>query len=82
MSAVSDFATKMKAHNQKTEQAITGLQSDNTALNEKIKALQASQGTLTAEDQGLLDEIENLAAGQTAKLEALDSLTPPTPPPG
>jgi peptidoglycan hydrolase CwlO-like protein len=77
MSAISDFADKLKVHTDKADAAIAGLVEDNATLNATIAALQASQGTLTAEDQALLDTIESIAAGQAAKLEALDALTPP-----
>lgn len=81
MSAISDFADKMKVHNDHVEQAITGLQGDVKNLTDQIAALQASVGKITAEDQALLDGIEARASTIHDKLDALDALTPPIMPP-
>lgn len=82
MSKISEFAEKVKAHNDKIDAAVAGVTADIAGLNEKIVALQATQGQITAEDQALLDDIEARGAAIAAKIEALDSLTPPVPPPG
>lgn len=81
MSAISDFAAKVQAHQDAEDTAIAGLTGDVQNLNAQIAALQASQGTITPADQALLDGIE--ARGQTIsdKLAALDALTPPVAPP-
>ncbi len=81
MSAISDFASKVKAHQDAEDAAIAGLTQDVQTLNDKITALQNSQGQITPEDQALLDDIT--ARGQTIadKLTALDALTPPPAPP-
>jgi|GEM_PF-6830018 len=81
MSAISDFADKMKAHNDKVDAAVAGLQGDVKNLNDQIAALQASQGQISAADQALLDAIEAKAGDVAAKLDALDALTPPAAPP-
>ncbi len=81
MSAISDFADKMKIHNEHVEDAVTGLQGDVKALKDQIAALQASQGQITPADQALLDGIEQKAADIHTKLDALDALTPPVVPP-
>ena len=80
MSAISDFAAKMKVHEDHIGVAISGLKDDVQHLNDQIKALQASQGVLTVEDQKLLDDIESKAAGLHEQLDALDALTPPVVP--
>lgn len=81
MSAIADFAAKVKVHQDKEDAAIAGLTQDVQTLNDKITALQNSQGTVTPEDQALLDDIT--ARGQTIsdKLAALDAMTPPPSPP-
>ncbi len=81
MSAISDFADKMKVHNDKVDAAITGLQGDVKNLTDQIAALQASQGQITPADQALLDGIESKASDISDKLDALDALTPPVVPP-
>lgn len=94
MSAISDFAAKQKAFNERLDNAVssvstsvTGLQGDIQSLNDKITALQNSSGTVTPEDQALIDQLEAQGGAIADKLEAassaltaLDELTPPTPP--
>ncbi len=80
MSAISDFAAKMNDHNNQVDAAIEGLTGDVGSLKDQITALQNSAGQITPEDQASLDAIEKRAQGISDKLEALDALTPPTPP--
>lgn len=80
MSAISDFAAKQNAFNDRMDTAITGLQGDVKTLNDLIEKLQNSAGQITPEDQALLDQIETRSDGIATKLEALDALTPPPPP--
>lgn len=81
MSAISDFADKMSAHNNQVDTAIVGLGADVQALKDQIAALQNSPGQITPADQALLDGIAAKAAAVADKLTALDALTPPSPPP-
>lgn len=80
MSAISQFAARQEAFNTRVDTAVTGIQADVKALTDKITELQNTAGTITPEDQALLDAIETRAAAITEKLEALDALTPPVPP--
>ncbi len=80
MSAISDFTTKLTAFFDRQDTAVADLQADVQNLTDQIAALQASQGTVTPEDQALLDAIQTRSETITAKLEALDALTPPAPP--
>lgn len=80
MSAVSEFAGKVTAHNDKIDAAVQGLTSDVADLKAQIEALQNTAGEITAEDQALLDGIESRAQGIVDKLAALDALTPPVAP--
>jgi len=82
MSAISDFAAKQKAFQDKQDAAVAGLTEDVQTLNDKITELQNTPGQITPEDQALLDDITARGAAITAKLEALDALTPPKPPVG
>jgi hypothetical protein len=80
MSAISEFATKQNAFNDRLDAAVTGLSGDVQALNDKITELQNTAGQITPEDQALLDNIQQRNEAIATKIEALDSLTPPTPP--
>jgi predicted nucleic acid-binding Zn-ribbon protein len=80
MSAISDFAAKQKDFNTRLDTAVTGLQGDIKALNDKITELQNTTGGITPEDQALLDELQAKAEEMATKLEALDALTPPVVP--
>lgn len=82
MSAISQFAEKQAAFNDKIDAAVTGLTEDIEALNDKIEELQNTAGEITAEDQALLDAIETRSDAIATKLAALDALTPPKPPVG
>lgn len=95
MSAISDFAAKQKAFNDRQGAAIdavvasaAGLTSDVKSLNDQITALQNSQGGVTPEDQALIDGLETQGDALATKLEgvssalaALDAQTPPVVPP-
>lgn len=81
MSKISEFAEKQNAFNDRVDAAVTGLQGDIQALNDKITELQNSPGQITPEDQALLDAIQTRSEGIAAKVEALDALTPPVVPP-
>ncbi len=80
MSAISDFKTKQDAFNDRMDKAIEGLQGDVKFLNDTIAALQASSGTVTPEDQVLLDQLTARGSAIADKLDALDAITPPAPP--
>jgi len=80
MSAIGDFAKKQNDFNDRMDKAVSGLQNDVKLLNDTIAELQSTQGAITAEDQALLDQIESRSDAIATKLEALDALTPPTPP--
>src|SRR5207249_3874071 len=81
MSAISDFADKVKAHQDKIDAAVDGLVQDVKTLNDKITELQNTPGPITPSDQALLDDIDARATAAADKLSALDSLTPPPAPP-
>lgn len=81
MSAISDFAAKVSAFQDRQDAAVTALQSDVKNLEDQIAALQNSSGAITPEDQALLDGIEARASAVSDKLDALDALTPPVAPP-
>lgn len=95
MSVISDYAAKQKAYNDRQSAAtdklgvgLEGITGDIKTLNDKITELQNSPGGVTPEDQKLIDEIEAQGEAVATKLEtaatafeALDALTPPTPPP-
>lgn len=95
MSAISDFAAKQKAFNERQAKAVddavaslAGLVGDVQTLNDKITELQNSQGGVTPEDQALIDDLQTQGEAVAAKGEALaaalaslDAQTPPAVPP-
>jgi hypothetical protein len=80
MSAISDFAVKQNAFNDRIDASITGVRADVTGLNDLILRLQNSPGPISPEDQASLDSLQVRGEAITAKLEALDALTPPVVP--
>ncbi len=82
MSAISDFAAKQKAFNDEVGSDLDAIQAAIQALNDKITALQNSAGTVTPEDQALIDQLQTDGAALAAKADALAGKTPPNPPAG
>lgn len=82
MSAISDFAAKQKAFNDEFSSDFDAVQAAIQALNDKIAALQNSAGTVTPEDQALIDQLENDGQALVSKADALANKTPPAPPAG
>ena len=80
MSKISDFAAAQSAFNDQMDAAITAIQADVKNLDDQIAALQASSGTITPEDQALLDGITAKSAELLAKVKAVDDMTPPVVP--
>lgn len=80
MSAISDFAAKMTTFFDQQDAAISDLQGDVANLNAQIAALQNSSGTITPDDQALLDGIQTRGQAVSDKLTALDAITPPVVP--
>lgn len=81
MTVLSDFITAMNGFMDRQDTAIADLQGDVKTLNDQIAALQASEGTLTQADQDALNAIQTRAGAIADKLQGLDDLTPPAPPP-
>ena len=77
---ISDYVNTAKAHITRMETAVTGIAGDITSLNDKIAALQNTPPVLTAEDQALLDEIQEMSAALASRVEEIDSLTAPVEP--
>ena len=80
MSAISEFAERQTAFNARLHAAIDGLVGDVASLNAKIEELQNTPGEITPEDQALLDQLQAQGEELTNRLEAVDNLTPPSPP--
>lgn len=78
--SIEQFATAQNAFNDKIDTAITGLEGDIALLNETISKLQTTPGSITPEDQALLDALQARGKAIADKLDALDALTPPVPP--
>lgn len=80
MTVISDYATKQTAYNARMETAIQGIGGDVRSLNDKITELQNSPGTVTPEDQALIDGLVTAGDALATRFEALDALTPPVAP--
>ena len=81
MSVISEFAGRVTEQFVTINEAAAGVAVDITNLNKKIEQLQNSSGVISAEDQALLNSIENLASTAATKLKALDEATAVTPTP-
>ncbi len=84
MSKIADFSAAVNTSFGAIATAVDGLVTDIKTLNDKITDLQNSAGTVTPEDQALLDAVQAQAAAVAEKLAALDAATeaPPAPPEG
>lgn len=80
MSAISDFAAKQNAFNDRQDAAVAGVTADVQFLKDEIIKLQNSPGPISPEDQASLDALQARAEAAVVKLEALDAATPPVPP--
>lgn len=78
MSKISEFATKQNEYNDKIDNHIFGLTGDIQSLKDEIQKLKDSLGdVISDEDKALLTGLETRSQIISAKLEALDALTPP-----
>jgi peptidoglycan hydrolase CwlO-like protein len=82
MSAISDFAVKQQAHNDKVSTDLDSIAAQIKTLNDLIAKLQSSPGTITPADQAMLDQIEAAGAALGTKADALAGVVaaPPAPP--
>jgi len=80
MSAISDFAAKQQAHNDKVSADLDAISTKVGDLNALVATLQNSSGAITSADQATLDKIEAAGKDLEAKADALAGVTPPVPP--
>lgn len=76
MSKISEFAVSQSVFQNRMDVAVTDLQGDVQLLTNEIAALQATSGSISTEDQTLLDNIQSRSSTIADKLDALDALTP------
>lgn len=81
MSVISDFAARVTQQFADINTEVEGITGDITSLKAKIEQLQNSTGEISAEDQALLNSIENLAGNVATKLKGLNEATAVTPTP-
>ena len=81
MSAIKEFSEKVTTAFDEIGASVDGVAADVTALKAKIDELQNSPGSITPEDQALLDQIQAKATDVANKVKSLDDATenPPTP---
>lgn len=85
---MTTVAEALQAHKQKMDafmvdlgNAIDGVRGDIDTQAALIKQLQESPGTITPEDQAILDQLESNQQALVGKIQAVDAMTPPAPPP-
>ena len=81
MSKVTDFAAAVQTAFDKVSTDLDKIVAGIAALDAAITAFQNSPGTLSAEDQAALDDIQAKSQALVAKADAVD-VTAPTPPAG
>lgn len=81
MSVISDFSARVSEQFAAIDTAVDGVVADVAALKAKVEQLQNSAGQVTAEDQALLNSIENITGRLATKVKALDDATVTTPTP-
>lgn len=79
MTAISDYAAKVKASFTTIGNSLDAIEDDIKTLADKITEMQNNPGPITAADQTLLDEAEVLANGLVARVGAIDAQHPPVP---
>jgi len=81
MSALSEYAERVTAHLNTIGSGITGVAGDIAALKALIEEIQNTPGSITPEDQAILDQMEALTVTLADQLTALDAENPPPAPP-
>jgi len=82
MSQLSDYAGRVSTHLDKIDAAHSGLSEDVAFLKAEITRIQNSAGTVTPEDQAILNAMEARISAMSDRVAALDALTPPPVPAG
>lgn len=77
MSAIGDYAAAVKTSFDEISLSVDGIAGDVKQLKDTIDKLQNSPGTITPEDQALLDGIQSQAKALADKVKALDDATAP-----
>lgn len=80
MSKITDAVNAQKAAFGRLEASLAGIGEDIASLAAKIEELQSSAGTVTPEDQALLDEASAMADNLATRFEEVDALTSATAP--
>ncbi len=80
MTAIQTFSDKVSKAFSDIATSVDGVAQDVTDLKAKIDELQNSPGSITPEDQALLDQVQQQATTLAEKVKALDDATaqPPT----
>jgi len=81
MTAVSDYVKANQEYQDKMDTAIGGLALDIKQLKDDLEKLNNNPGTLSKEDQALLDGALVRTRTMSENLQGLDSQTNPPPPP-
>ena len=79
--ALAKYVTDQTAINDQQDTAIDNVLADVKFLNDKIAQLQNTPDGWTPADQATLDALQQRTSATLQKLQALDALTNPEPPP-
>jgi len=80
MATFEQYVKDQTDHNQATSDALNDIASDIQALTDLVASLRSAEGTLTAEQQAVLDELDSKGGELADKAKALANVTPPPAP--
>ncbi len=80
MSVISDFSVKQNAFNAEISSDLDDIKTAAASQLALIQQLQQSQGTVTPEDQAIIDKLEADGTALVSKADATAGKTPPAPP--
>lgn len=80
MTKLSDFLEQQKAYNDQMDAFISAVSNDVNHLHDVILNLQDSLGSISPEDQLVIDQLQKQSKDLLNKMSSIDNLTPPPTP--
>jgi cell division protein FtsB len=78
--AIAAYAASQTAFNQQLSDGLDEIKAGVVTLEQKITELQASDGSISDEDQATLDSLSTSVAALKSKVDDINNLNPPAPP--